>query len=238
LALKYRYGLNNKNKGIGVGEDSGLQASLDSSSFFETDTKVVSFDLAGLEQGNRAGKFYDLFLPLLKKCFPITIHAGEEDSHEAIWEAIYEVQSQRIGHGLTLRNNRELLDIVKDRHIAIELCPISNLLTREKNTWRQLELKQRNLKNEYDKPKYYPLRQYLMENLDVTINTDNPFVSDSTLTKEFLVSAWLAGGLTKWEVLRLIKNGFRSAALPKEQKRLLMNEIDDEIYNILLQESL
>ncbi|MDD4033376.1 MAG: hypothetical protein PHS48_09060, partial [Bacteroidales bacterium] len=79
-------------------------------SFFDTLPKVVSFDLAGLEKGNRAGKYYDQFLPLLKKCFPITIHAGEEDTYEGIWEAIYVVQSQRIGHALTLRNNKELLD--------------------------------------------------------------------------------------------------------------------------------
>jgi len=75
-----------------------------------------------------------------------------------------------------------------------------------------------------------------MENIDVTINTDNPFVSGATLTDEFMVAAKMAGGLTKWEILRLIKNSFRSAALPKEQKKRLMDEIDDEIYNYLLDE--
>lgn len=204
-------------------------------SFFDTLPKVVSFDLAGLEKGNRAGKYYDQFLPLLKKCFPITIHAGEEDTYEGIWEAIYVVQSQRIGHALTLRNNKELLDIVKDRHIAIELCPLSNILTRN-NHWEPLTEKQRNDPKKYVKEKYYPLRQYLMENIDVTINTDNPFISDTTLTDEFMVAAKMAGGLTKWEILRLIKNSFRSAALPKEQKKRLMDEIDDEIYSLLLDE--
>lgn len=207
----------------------------DSNSFFDTKPKVVSFDLAGLEKGNRAGKYYDQFLPLLKKCFPITIHAGEEDSYEAIWEAIYEVQSQRIGHALTLRNSRELLDIVKDRHIAVELCPLSNILTRDKS-WQVLSPEHRNDKTKYVEEGYYPLRQYLMENIDVTINTDNPFVSGTTLTDEFMVAAKMAGGLTKWEILRLIKNSFRSAALPKEQKKRLMDEIDDEIYNFLLDE--
>jgi len=208
----------------------------DSNSFFDTKPKVVSFDLAGLEKGNRAGKYYDQFLPLLKKCFPITIHAGEEDSYEAIWEAIYEVQSQRIGHALTLRNSRELLDIVKDRHIAIELCPVSNILTKNNGKWEPIQVASRNDKAVYEDEKYYPLRQYLMENIDVTINTDNPFVSGATLTDEFMVAAKMAGGLTKWEILRLIKNSFRSAALPKEQKKRLMDEIDDEIYNYLLDE--
>ena len=55
---------------------------------------------------------------------------------------------------------------------------------------------------------------------------------------EFLLAVKMAGGLTKWEVLRLIKNGFRFATIEKEQKRLLMNEIDNEIYEILFEEDL
>jgi len=227
LALQYRNGLN-----LPKGFDNNID-----DSFFKTKTKVVSFDLAGLEEGNRASKYLPQFMPLLRKCFPITIHAGEEDDHEAIWEAIYLVQSQRIGHGLTLRDNPDLIELVRDRHIAIELCPLSNILTR-KVKYDAIPLENRNDKNIYkdQKKNYYPLRQYLMENLDVTINTDNPFVSGSTLTEEYLIAAHLAGGLTKWEILRLVKNSFRSAAIPKELKKLLMNEIDDEIYNILLEE--
>jgi len=244
LALQYR-------NGISIGKNPNEKCL---HSFFGTDSKVVSFDLAGLEKGNRPSKFVQHFMPLLKQCFPITIHAGEEDDHEAIWEAIYLVHSQRIGHGLTLRNNRDLLQTVKERHIAIELCPISNLLTREPNISKSINdptfcadsgceneaidecTNQECLEKKFAQSDYYPLRQYLNENLDVTINTDNPFISDSNLTIEYLVSAWLAGGLTKWEVLRLIKNSFRSTSIPKEQKRLLMNEIDDEIYNLLMNE--
>ena len=234
LALQYRNGLN-----LPKGFNEEINGS-----FFDTKTKVVSFDLAGLEEGNRASKYLPQFMPLLKKCFPITIHAGEEDDHEAIWEAIYLVQSQRIGHGLTLRNNPDLIELVRDRHIAIELCPLSNILTRNaKGNFKPLPLEKRNGSPEkkgdvypaYNCSKYYPLRQYLMQNLDVTINTDNPFVSGSTLTEEYLIAANLAGGLTKWEILRLVKNSFRSAAIPKEQKKLLMNEIDDEIYNLLFE---
>lgn len=223
LALQYRNGLD-----LPKGFEEILKGN-----FFNSKTKVVSFDLAGLEEGNRASKYLPQFMPLLKKCFPITIHAGEEDYHESIWEAIYLVQSQRIGHALSLRDNKDLIELVRDRHIAIELCPLSNILTR-KVSYEALPTKDRNNKEIYVNDKYYPLRQYLMENLDVTINTDNPFVSGSTLTEEYLIAANLAGGLTKWEILRLIKNSFRSAAIPKEPKKLLMNEIDDEIYNLLL----
>jgi len=227
LALKYRNGLQLTKQNEPEGDKGNYFKA------FPARTKVVSFDLAGLERGNRPSKFYNHFLPLLKECFPITIHAGEEDDAESIWEAVYLVQSQRLGHALTLNSNPDLMKLVKERHIAIELCPISNYLTKGEYKLRDFGSIEKWLpigKNSY------PLRQYLNENLDVTINTDNPFVSNSNITLEFLFAARLIDGLTKWEVLRLIKNGFRAAAIPKEEKRVLMNEIDDEIYEILLNE--
>ena len=205
---------------------------LNLASFFNTKSKVVSFDLAGLEKGNRPSKIVTQFTKLLKEFFPITINSGEENDSESIWEAVYLVNSQRLGHALTLRDNINLLKIVRERHTAIELCPISNILTNP-------DFKFRNIHNSKWDPKdksSYPLRQYLDQNLDVTLNTDNPCVSDTCMTKEYLVGAKLIDGLSKWEILRLIKNSFRSAAIPKNEKRMLMNEIDEEIYNILLNE--
>lgn len=223
LALNYRYGLRlNAVNNDGSGNGEALYKK----------SRVVSFDLSGLEKGNRPSKFMIQFAKLHKECFPITIHAGEEDDYESIWEAIYLVQSQRIGHGLTLRQKPELLAFVRERHIAIELCPVSNILT--SNNYKFPEGKKR--KGWELKSSAYPLKQYLEENLDVTVNTDNPFISNTDLTKELLVASRLSGRLTKWEILRLIKNGFRAAAIPKKEKRMLMNEIDEEIYDILLRE--
>jgi adenosine deaminase len=261
LALKYRNGLHLK--------EIESPKNVKEKGFFSHKSRVVSFDLAGLEKGYRPSRFRNQLQPVLRECFPITIHAGEEDEHEAIWEAVYLLQSQRLGHALTLRHNINLLDMVRERHVTIELCPLSNILTNGrymttvevKNKYCDEEFQEKgnnNLSEGHSKSKkikllslektlgllsflaqkdeFYPLRQYLDENLDVTINTDNPFISNSTMTKEYIVAASMIGGLTKWEILRLIKNGFRGAAIPKEEKRELMNEIDNEIYEILLNE--
>jgi adenosine deaminase len=239
LALKYRFGLDKQ------GESSEDQPA------FPGKPKVVSFDLAGKEKKYPTIKFLKNFQPLLEKCFPITIHAGEEEDKDAIWDAVYHVHTQRIGHALSLRQDDRLLDIVRERHIAIELCPLSNVLTNgrykffeetkikeELDKCDTLQDKVDTYRNIVNSANFYPLRQYLDENLDVTVNTDNPFVSDSNMTKEYLVAARLTGGLSRWEILRLIKNGFRAAAIPKDEKRKLMNEIDDEIYEILQNEDL
>ncbi len=213
-------------------------------SYFNKPIEVVSFDLAGLEEGNRASKYIKRFKPLLKECFPVTIHAGEEDSSDGIWEAIYYTQSQNIGHGLSLVEDENLYNIVRDRHITIELCPISNILTRSSSDQYLFDAKKIKSPDSYENE--YPLRKYFHDDINVTINTDNPvvntFVSSdniselipSNLSMEFLVAAKLNGGMTRWQTLRLIKNGFKGAPISKDDKRMLLNEIEDEIFELII----
>ncbi|MFW9873908.1 MAG: hypothetical protein ACFFG0_12445, partial [Candidatus Thorarchaeota archaeon] len=82
-------------------------------------SKVVGVDLAGLEKGNPARNFVNDFYPLFKTSSFISIHAGEEDTAQSIWEAIYLLHANRIGHGLTLRENPELKELFKNLQICI-----------------------------------------------------------------------------------------------------------------------
>lgn len=197
--------------------------------FFETPTEIVSFDIAGLEKYNRISRFKDQLKPLLDKCVPITMHAGEEDSHDAIREAFYLTHTQRLGHALTLIENEELMNLVRESFVNIELCPISNYLTNKKYFF------EKNTEDKYVITKY-PLRNYLRDRLSVSINTDNPYVSDSNLTKEYLFAAKLNGGLTKWQILKLILYSFKSVTIHKNLKSSLMKEINEDIFELMLEE--
>lgn len=212
--------LSNEKKNKNIKEENN------SKSFFESnETKIVSFDIAGLEKGFRLNSFKDQIKPLLDKCVPITMHAGEEDSHEAIWEAVYLGHAQRLGHALTLKDNENLLKFVRESFVNIELCPISNYLTNNKFQFN----KEGVIEN-------YPLKRYLKERLSVSINTDNPYVSNTTLSKEFLFASKICGGLTKWQLLKIILYSFKSITIDKHMKTKLMKEIDEEIFKILLNE--
>ncbi len=194
-------------------------------SFFETKTEVVSFDIAGLEKGNRVSRFKEKLEPLLEKCIPINMHAGEEDSHEAIWEAHYLAHAQRIGHALTLKDNEKLINSIREAFVNIELCPISNYLTNNNYSFNSSAIKNK-----------YPLKDYLTKRISVSINTDNPYVSNSNLTKEFLFAAQISGGLTRWEILKIILYSFKSITIHKSLKTKLLKEINEEIYELLLNE--
>lgn len=58
---------------------------------------------------------------------PITIHAGEGEPAENIWASVYNLHAERVGHGLTLHQRPDLAARMRDRGIAVELCPTSNV---------------------------------------------------------------------------------------------------------------
>jgi hypothetical protein len=87
--------------------------------------QVAGFDLSGNEEA--AGEQLEASVrPLFAACSPITIHAGEAMSARSIWEAVYTLSAQRIGHGLRLRDDDRLLEHCARNNICMELCPVSN----------------------------------------------------------------------------------------------------------------
>jgi adenosine deaminase len=188
-------------------------------------SRIVGFDLAGYEKGTDLEDFEKDLLPLFRTCSFITIHAGEEFGGEYIWKAIYNLHAHRIGHGLRIKEIPFLLSLIRDLKIGIELCPISNIFTNP------------NLKNSY------PLFEYLKEGIQCIISTDDPIFSNSDISKEYVMAAKLyyyASGkkeeLTKWELLRLIKNSFKFAFLEKDKIDELLRAIEEEIYEIIIKE--
>jgi adenosine deaminase len=136
------------------------------------------FDLAGAESAKKPAELREDFLPLMEQCIQFTIHAGENEPVENIWQAVYHLSADRIGHGLTLKKKPDLMARFIDRKIAIELCPSSNfqivgfqdtVLGRPGNI--------------------YPLKHYLKAGVKVTVNTDDPGMSRTNLSLEYLKAA-------------------------------------------------
>lgn len=189
------------------------------------------FDLAGDEQSARPNEVRDMFLEVMKDCNNITIHAGETDTSESIWEAVYHLTAERIGHGLKLIENEELMTKFLDRGIGIEMCPSSN--------FQIVGFKDNYYIDETQSLPTYPLKDYLAKELKVSVNTDNPGISITTPTRELHKAARLtSGGLSKWDLLQLICNGFRTAFYPYKKKKLLIRRVEKMIDNLIKKEQL
>src|SRR5258706_1048779 len=90
---------------------------------------VIGIDLAGDEPHYPAAPHAEAFALARKLEIPITIHAGEGEKPENIREAVFDHGATRIGHGVALERDLELLKQVRDRGTVLEICLTSNLQT-------------------------------------------------------------------------------------------------------------
>ncbi|HOK00202.1 MAG TPA: hypothetical protein PLW34_11655 [Termitinemataceae bacterium] len=181
---------------------------------------VKGFDVAGDESARAPHEMRNAFIPILQQCLSITIHAGENQEADKIWEAVYELNSDRIGHGLSLISNEALLKKFVDRNIGIELCPSSNF---QIIGYRDYELRAGG-------DKEYPLRKYLERGVKVTLNTDNRGISRTTLCREFVKASHMTpAGLTFLEALQLCKNSIDISFFGYEEKRQLYQTAQERL---------
>lgn len=167
------------------------------------DDGVVGLDLTGDEIGYPAGRFADVFRRAHREGLNVTVHAGEAGGADNVREAIVLLEAQRIGHGIRAIENSYVVDLLRERKVALEVCPTSNLQTGAVRRVGQ-----------------HPLLDLLALDLRVTINTDDPSVSDTTLTDEYVV-AMLALGMTFEQIKRTIVMAAESAfLLPGEREQL------------------
>ncbi|WP_248925143.1 adenosine deaminase [Paenibacillus hamazuiensis] len=167
---------------------------------------LVAADLAGDEASYPPERFRGVFAFSQKRDIPITIHAGEAAGADNIYEAVENLGAARIGHGVRLKENPRILEIVADRRIPLEMCPISNIQTKAVPSWES-----------------YPIRDYFERGLHITVNTDNPSVSGTNITQEYRVLAEKFG-FTVPELAKLAMNGLEAAFLEEHEKKALRKE--------------
>jgi adenosine deaminase len=194
--------------------------------------QIVGFDLSG-DESKSSGDLKHQITRLIELSSPITIHAGEAASAESIWQAVYEYHARRIGHGLRLRERGQLLQFCINEGICMEMCPISNCFTSD---FVQIDWNDKSDPYGYDRHKieHYPLRHFMEAGLEVCINTDNRSLHGDyygrTLTEEFLWAARLSGGFTRWEVLKLVKAGFKHAFIDKSDAHELIQAVENWMF--------
>ncbi|HHK42758.1 MAG TPA: hypothetical protein ENJ50_10105, partial [Planctomycetaceae bacterium] len=191
--------------------------------------RFVGFDVAGDEMSCRPAELRSQLAQLRHRVVRFTVHAGEGPEHgryiENVWQAIYELSADRIGHGLSLGAHDRLVRLVRDRGIAIELCPSSN---DQIIGYRNRFLSDPHIYDEY------PLADYMESGLRVTINTDNRGISRTTLSNEYLrAAAMMPKGLTRWQVLQLVRNGFRAAFCDYQTRQQLLRDAETEIVKLV-----
>lgn len=190
------------------------------------ETGVLAFDIAGPEIGFPPADHRVAFDLLAREFMPVTVHAGEADGLDSIRGALIDGRALRLGHGVRIAEDIRVVTSkgatttveigpiaswVRDREIALELSPQSNLQTGAVAAWgRDLD--------------DHPFDLLYQLGYCVTVNTDNRLMSDTSLSKELaLLSQAFDYDLDDLETFQL--NAAASSFLPLEDREALADRI-------------
>jgi adenosine deaminase CECR1 len=133
---------------------------------------------------------------------PLFLHSGESNwaENENLYDAVL-LGARRIGHGLALIKHPLLMEIVKARGVAIEVCPVSNQVLGYVPDLRS-----------------HPAVSYINAGLPVVLSPDDPGIMRHSFSHDFY-EAFMAWGLDLRDLKQLAMNSLLYSAMSPEEKR-------------------
>lgn len=174
------------------------------------DKYVVAVDLAGAEKLHPSSYYKNIFDLAKRYQLNITIHAGEATGSDEIMMAL-DNGAMRIGHGVHLSLDKESIERVVKGNICFEFCPTSNLQTKSLPNYNAV-----------------PLREFLNNNIPVTINSDNMTVSNTNAIIE-MGKMKKTFNLSKEEVKHLLLTSINHAFINESDREFLKQKIAERI---------
>lgn len=172
---------------------------------------VVGVDLAGNEVTHPGFEFSGIFREARQAGLHITIHAGEWGGAENIRTAIEDLGAERIGHGVRVLEDPEVTRLARAVEIPFEVCVTSNYQS-----------------GVVDSLAVHPASRMLNLGLNVTFNTDDPSISQITLSDEYQ-QANQSLGLTPQVLHERILAAARATFLPETEKQQLIKALESEL---------
>lgn len=172
---------------------------------------IIGIGLDSSEVGNPPSKFEEVFKKAKEEGFKLVAHAGEEADVSYIYEALDLLDIHRIDHGVQSINSEELMKRLKEEQIPLTVCPNSNIELKVFQTYKE-----------------HNIKKMLDYGLNVTVNSDDPAYFKGYMNKNFLnICENLP--LTKEDVIKLVKNSFRSSFISDELKEKYLKKVDEYI---------
>lgn len=129
---------------------------------------VVGFGLGGDEASFPPKLFQKAYQIAHDGGLMCTVHAGEFAPAEGVIEAINYLPIKRIGHGVMAIHSSEAMAMIKDKGIALEVCPSSNIF---------LGL--------FPDMSHHPFPKLLDAGINISINSDDPPFMRTNLAHEY-----------------------------------------------------
>ena len=156
----------------------GASSALETARFAASATElgVIGIGLGGDEARFPPELFIDAFAFARAEGLHAVVHAGEAAGAPSVRAAVEHLRAERIGHGIRAVEDEQLLALLREREIALEICPTSNLRT-----------------GVVGAVEAHPLPQLLAAGLRVIIDDDDPALFGAHIDDEYLALARIAG---------------------------------------------
>ena len=165
----------------------------------------LGLGLGGPEIGFPPELFIDVYAEARMQGLHVVAHAGETVGPESIWGAIHSLQAERIGHGVRAVEDPDLLCYLTDTRLPLEVSPHSN--------YRLKVVAE-------DQP--HPIRHLKDAGVFLTVNSDDPPMFSTDLTREYLLLA--RQGFSWEELWKLNKNAIEASFLSEKEKHTYRRE--------------
>jgi len=172
---------------------------------------MIALDLAGNEADFPSQPFYGIFKEAKQAGLHVTIHAGEWGPATNVKEAIEQLGTDRIGHGVRVLEDQNIMALAKERGTAFEVCVTSNY---QSGVTASLDT--------------HPLMSMLDSGLNVTINTDDPSISRITLSHEYYTACedlQMPQSTLRQRIVAAAQAGF----LAKNEKEELVKQLNKDL---------
>ncbi|HEM2818483.1 TPA: adenosine deaminase [Streptococcus suis] len=171
---------------------------------------LVGFDFAGNEADYPTEELRDIIQFTQSLGYPMTFHAGECGCVTNVIQALEQLGIRRIGHGTALTRNPEAIQAFVNSGATLEMCLTSNLQT-----------------GAADSIEYFPYRELVEAGANITINTDNRTVSNTTLNREYQLFVEYFG-TSKADFYRFNQNAIQASFASEEEKKVLLELLDQQ----------
>lgn len=172
------------------------------------DAPIAGLGLAGIEGSVPEGDFAVLREAADRLGIGLAVHAGENGTPDNVRAALDDLGADRIGHGVAVMQDRELVQRLAAEGVPLEVCPTSNV---------RLGI--------FDSLEQHPFPEMWRAGLNVVVNSDDPPFFSTSLTEELEHASRLAG-LERRDLAELQRRAARAAFLPAERRQRLIDAVD------------
>ena len=170
---------------------------------------VTAIDIAGDPSEVPLIEYLEVCNIAREKGLGLTVHAGELQCAESVRIAVEKLGANRIGHGIRAIESPSVIDLLLRNQVVLEVCVTSNVYTKAATSLKS-----------------HPLPRLFDAGIRLTINSDDPLIFNTSLSKEYKIIQEAFGmTLTDFQTMNL--NGI-DAAFTNEKIR-------NEIRSIIIQ---